>query len=96
MAPAEAATEGPTTVAYALGVGRLPRANVEDELQAKGRVAAGQDPTAAGLPLPEAVATLATSMVRAAASGRRVPTVECPRPKVVGAQAEDAGPYADA
>lgn len=75
---------------------RLLGLNVEDELQAEGRVAAAKDPTTASQPCSEIIAAMTPSMVRKAAPRRRIPTSEGVGPFVVGTSLRDAGTYADA
>lgn len=94
--PAAATEEVAPSMQDAVGPAPVLRRHVEDELQAKGRVAATEDPPATGLPGAEVIAAMAAGVVGLATPGRRVPAGEGPEPAMVGPAPKNTGPEADA
>lgn len=74
---------------------RLLGQDVDDEIQAQGRIAAGHDRPTAGRPSAEGLTALKASMMRLAASRRRASTSVGVSQRLIGLDIENAGPNAN-
>lgn len=95
MASAKGEAKAPPALEDAVGIVGLPREDVEDELQAQGRVAPGQDPPDASRPGAEVITTVAARVVGVPTSEGRIPAREGARAEVVGPVPVNATPDAN-